>query len=319
MQALLGLALIGGAALMGRRRSTFDGPSRTPRYASMLTWEQKRDIADRFSDLAFEAKDAGFMAYVWFDYGADDEGADPCNVRSKYFLALDQLKEARKYSRRHAADILAIRQDCKRSDPRSIDQTYLPESWGGGDDPDEKHPSGTCEELEAAQQWIQDAFHQINDAKATYERGCPGRTIPDVWKQTLSGLDKLITKQMTLPDYVDELVFRTEQFNNASENTYREIYDEADMDGPNNPKCDAAVVSYHDTLDKMKESSGAMRASQVPKLLSRCGNPHSGIEGGGEICRRFRWAARLHDNVRDGMPELRKEIAKWCDRKVPKP
>jgi hypothetical protein len=306
IQFAIGAALVGGAALVSRRRLAFGA-----------TWTKRQKLADEFADLAFEAKDAGFMAYQWFDYAADDEGVDPCNVRNKYFLALDRIKEARRFARKHGAEILRYRAECKRKNPRIRSVSFLPQSWGGGDDIDEKAPRGACEELEAGVQWLDDAFYQITDAKNTYERGCPGRSLPDVMNQSLGAVGRKkrrsIPKTTSLKPRVAEVKF-AEHFRRAAENLKKStkrlaaLAEELSSVNPTtiDPKSGMPILehmciivrrAYDMEIDKLKEVRKFSRDPEHAKLVSRwkCRQKHwprhpktrsraSSTPGGGGLC-----------------------------------
>lgn len=227
--------------------------------------------------------------YAVGDYVLIGEKEAQCkHARATYKAALRYLQEARQASRSARVPKIIKKYDCFRG------------QYGG-------HPA--CRELEEAASFMDEGLGLLKQAVED-DWFCSDRLKP----VPLSGLEKPITKQMIPSDFVDELVFRTEQFRNAHENTYREIYDEADPDKPNNPKCEAAIASYRDTLGKMKESEGAMRAPHASKLIKRCRSRR-----GGEICRRFVLASRIHRDLGRAMPRLKGEVEKWCSTKVPSP
>jgi len=178
MQALVGLALVGGAAWLGRRGGRLGG----------LYSPLDRRFADETHDIGLDTIDASDDALRWYEYEADDNGVDPCLVPKKgipnpYPKALDALKKARKWQRKTRTHHAKLMKFC----PRHVRiKYYVSESWGADI---EDTPNTPCETWAAGLQWIDDAFGRLDDARNVHQRACPSaEPFPKASEQSLDGL-----------------------------------------------------------------------------------------------------------------------------------
>jgi hypothetical protein len=322
IQFAIGAVLVGGAALLGRTKhhSSLDAKM-FPEHRDLdkKTRQKLREFGRKtyWLDRELDLFDDQFRGGWMWDEG-DDPAPDPlcdkpdggkcCASAGRQISKLIEThKEIRKIAR-SPEFAEAIRKWGSWVDDDCDEGLLLGEKDGN---PSSVRHYDECTDFLHGSWFWDSSTDRILEATKTLKKRCPRAP-------SFSGLDKPITPAMAPADFVDELVFRASEFSRNKENTYRELYNEADEDDPNDPKCEEAVASYHETLNARKNSRGAMRAPQAAKLVKKCGNPRGEWSGkGGEVCRRFRWAARRHDDTNNEMKSLRKQIKRWCNAKVP--
>ncbi len=298
---LIGAGLVGLAAWPERRRALDGWTAQDVR--DDLEWVKRATSASSIAvNQAGSAERASGMGYLTGPKVRplrQNRLVHPCEVsRARYFRALDRLKEARRFSRDPRVPEIMKRYQCRRLIP------------GYGDPPNRIET--ICSRVNVLREQVDRSIAYLNQARANYNwarrKGVCQRSLPKV---PLSGmLDKPVTTSMANPDFVDEMVYRASEFSRNTENTYRELYDEADPDEANNPNCPGARESYAAAVDRRRDSIEAMRSSNARRLSTPCSSK-KGV-GRSEMCRRFRWARRKHEGAECSFRDLKAEVERYC-------